>query len=100
MAAWVIVGGPIENLAPPDGLDAVAWTWEIEREGERRKLTIIVSTRTLLAATGHPCQDAARARETKGRNYVEAVLDQDSPPRYREVNTAHTSPDNLLDRYE
>jgi hypothetical protein len=61
------VDGPVENLDPPDGLDAVAWTWEIERDGERRKVTIIMS-RTLLAASGHPSRDAAIARETKGRN--------------------------------
>lgn len=99
VAAWEITDGPVENLDPPDGLDAVTWTWGIERERERRNVTIIMS-RTLLAATGHASQDAALARETKGRNYVEAVLDQENPPRYREVNTAQTSPDNLLDRYD
>lgn len=99
VAAWAIVGGPVENPDPPDGLDAISWTWEIERNGERRKVTILMS-RTLLAASGHPSEDAALARETKGRNYVEAVLDQENPPRYREANTVHASADNLLDRYK
>jgi len=57
-------------------------------------------SRTLLESTGHPSQDAAVARETKGRNYVEAVLDQETPPRYCEANTDHTPADYLLDRYE
>jgi hypothetical protein len=99
MAAWVIVDGPIEDLNPPGGLDAVTWTWDLERDGQRRQVTVIMS-RTLLGATGHPSQDAAVARETKGRNYVEAVLDQEAPPRYREANTEHTLADNILDRYE
>jgi hypothetical protein len=42
----------------------------------------------------------AEARQTKGRNYVEAVLDQDDPPRYREANTARTLADNLVDRWK
>jgi hypothetical protein len=96
---WVIVDGPVEDPDPPGGLDAVTWTWEIERGGQRRKVTIIMS-RTLLGASGHPSADATLARETKGRNYVEAVLDWDDPPRYREANTAHTLADNLLDRYD
>lgn len=99
MARWVIRDGPAEDPYPPGGLDAVTWTWEIERGGQRRKVTIIMS-RTLLGATGHPSDDAALARATKGRNYVEAVLDQGNPPRYREANTAHTLADNLLDRWE
>ena len=57
-------------------------------------------SRTLLAATGFPSEDAAEARQTKGRNYVEAVLDQDDPPRYREANSARTLADNLVDRWE
>ncbi len=97
MARWVIVGWLVADLCPPGGLDAVTWTWEIERGGQRRKVTIIMS-RTLVGATGHPSDDAALARETKGRNYVQAVLDRDDPPRYREANTAHTVADNLLDR--
>lgn len=70
--------------------------WEIERAGERRKVTIIMS-RTLLSATGHPSDDTALARETRGPNHVEAVLVQESSPRYREVNTAHTPADNVLE---
>jgi hypothetical protein len=94
---WAIVSGPVEDLYPPGGLDAVTWTWEVERGGQRRKVTIIMS-RTLLAATGHPSHPAALARQSKGRNYVEAVLDREEPPRHREANTAHTLGDNLLDR--
>jgi len=74
-----IVDAPVEDLDPPDGLDAVTWTWDIEREGQRRQITVAMS-RTLLESTGHPSQDAAVARETKGRNYVEAVLDQKTHP--------------------
>ncbi len=97
---WRIVDGPVEDLYPRGGADAVWWTWEIERgDDERRKVTIVMS-RTLLGATGHPSDDAATARETQGRNYVEAVLDRDEPPRYREANTARTLADNLVDRSE
>lgn len=95
----VIADGPVEDLYPPGGLDAVTWTWDIERDDQRRQITIIMS-RTLLGASGHPSEDAALARETKGRNYVEAVLDQEGPPRYREANTAHTLAENLLDRHD
>lgn len=77
----------------------MAWTWEIERGGERREMTILMS-RTLLAATGHQSEDAAEARRTHGRNYVEAVLELVHPPRYRESNTARTLSDNLIDRWE
>ena len=99
MSTWKIVGGPDENQLPAGGKDAVIWTWEIERDGDRRKIQIVMS-RTLFAATGHPSEDAATARETKGRNYVEAVLDRDEPPRSREANTAHSLVDTLLDSDE
>jgi hypothetical protein len=99
MSDWTIVAGPEELLYPPGGKDAVIWTWEIERAGERRKIQIVMS-RTLLAATGHPSDDAATARETKGRNYVEAVLDRDDPPRSREANIGHSLVDTLLDSGE
>jgi hypothetical protein len=61
---------------------------------------MILMSRTLLASTGHPSEDAAEARRTHGRNYVEAVLHLDDPPRYREANTARTLADNLVDRWE
>lgn len=99
MAEWRIVAGPEEVLYPSGGKDAVIWTWEIERDGDQRKIQIVLS-RTLFAATGHPSDDAAKARETKGRNYVEAVLDRDDPPRSREANTAQSLVDTLLDSGE
>ena len=99
VSRWMIVGGPVEDLYPAGGLDAVTWTWEIERAGHRRKVTIVMS-RTLYGATAHPSDDAALAGETKGRNYLEAILDRDEPPRYREANSTHTLADNLLDRLE
>jgi hypothetical protein len=99
VTSWTIVGGPEEDLYPPGGKDAVIWTWEIERDGERRTIQIVMS-RTLLAATAHPSDDAATARETKGRNYVEAVLDRADPPRSREANTGHSLVDTLLDSHE
>ena len=98
--AWEIVEGPSSTPHPRGpSADGVAWMWEIERGGERREMTILMS-RTLLAATGHPSEDAAEARRTHGRNYVEAILDLDDPPRYRESNTARTLADNLIDRWE
>lgn len=99
MTKWKIVAGPHEDLYPAGGKDAVIWTWEIERDGERRKIQIVMS-RTLFAATGHPSDDADTARLTKGRNYVEAVLDQDNPPRRREANTAHSLVNTLVDSEE
>lgn len=69
----------VEDLYPPGALDAVTWTSDIERDDQRRQITIIMS-RTLLGASGHPSEDAALARDTKGRNYVEAVVDQEDPP--------------------
>ncbi len=77
--AWKIVAGPFDTPHPRGpSADGVAWTWEIERGGERREMTILMS-RTLLAGTGHPSEDAAEARRTHGRNYVEAVLELDEP---------------------
>ena len=99
VSGWTIVDGPEEDLYPLGGKDAVIWTWEIERDGDRRKIQIVMS-RTLFAATDHPSDDAATARETKGRNYVEAVLDREDPPRSREANTAHSLVDTLLDSDE
>jgi len=99
MTKWTIVDGPDEDLSPPGGRDAVIWTWEIERDGERRMIRIVMS-RTLLGATSHPSEDAARAREEKGRNYVEAVLNQDDPPRSREANTTRSLVDTLIDSWD
>jgi hypothetical protein len=98
MSAWRIVGEPVVNELPAGGADAVDWIWEIERDAERRTVTIRMS-RTLLGSTGHASEDAASARETQGRNYVEAVLDQDDPPRRREANTARTLANNLVDSW-
>ena len=73
----------------------VTWTWVIERDGERRNITIEMS-RTLYEA-GDVSDDAAQARGTKGRNYVEAVLDKDDPPRNRRADTTHSLIDTLTD---
>ena len=98
MTQWKIVGEPEEDLLPQGGKDAVTWTWVIERDGERRSITIAMS-RTLFAA-GDISDDAARARDTKGRNYVEAVLEKDDPPRFRKADTTHSLIDMLVDTYE
>jgi hypothetical protein len=95
VSKWRIVGEPIEESVG----DSTAWTWPIERGGEGRTVTILVSE-TLLAATGHPSRDAAEARRTRGRNYVEAVLELDTPPRSRRAITTRTLPDNLVDEWD
>jgi hypothetical protein len=95
--AWRIVGGPAETNDPRSpGGDVVGWTWKIEREGVTREVTVLIS-RTAYGATGLPSEHLARARDTRGRNYVEAVLDRDDPPRFRTANSAHTFPENLID---
>lgn len=88
-----------DDERPAGGSDAVDWTWDIEREWVQRTIRIRMS-RTLLASTGLNNVEAARARETFGRNYVEAVLNFDNPPSYREANTLHADADDLVDRWE
>lgn len=87
----------VEDPDPPGGLDAVTWTWEIERRGQRRKGDDH-QVPTLLGATGQSSADAALGRETKRRNCVEAMVDSEGRPRYRETNTAHSLADHLPDR--
>lgn len=91
------MGGPTETNDPRSpGRDVVGWTWQIERGGVMREVTVLIS-RTAYGATGLPKEHLDRARETRGQNYVEAVLDLDDPPRFRTADTAHTFPDHLID---
>lgn len=102
MSKWRFVGGPTESDREPrhgDGYDGVVWTWLIERDGLTRPIHILMAG-TLHASTGHPSRDAAEARASMGRNYVEAVLDQEDPPRYRTANSDYTAPDDLIDEWE
>lgn len=94
---WAVVEGPVESDDPRDpSRDAAGWLWTIELGGERRTVTILLS-RTAMSSTGHPSEDLKRARRTKGRNYVETVLDRDDPPRFLTARTDRTLEGNLIE---
>jgi hypothetical protein len=77
--SWEIANGPreFENL---HGFEMdVAWGYDLERDGYRRTVSVIVAPGCLGADLG---DDAYRAIVTQGRSAVEAICVRDDPPRY------------------
>ena len=63
-----------------DHLDVeYGWAYELERDRERRQISVYVTPGTTVANVPEEC---VRAIRTDGRSAVEAVLDRDRPPRY------------------
>jgi hypothetical protein len=79
MLSWEIASGPREF----DGLSGfdmdVAWAYDLERDGYRRPVSVVLGRGCLGADLP---DDAYRAVVTEGRSAVEAVCERDQPPRY------------------
>lgn len=76
--AWEIAGplGPhTEN-----GYDGSGWLWELQKDGEARRVFVLVSG-SALASDHVQCDDTADAIRTEGRSEVERVASLDDPPR-------------------
>jgi hypothetical protein len=88
MAAWVVRQGPRELVDQIEtfDMDFPAWAYELEREGRRHMVTVVVAGGRM-----HSLQlaDASRhAIATRGRTAVDRVLDRDEPPRFILVTSA------------
>lgn len=81
MAGWEIVFGARE--VEPDGRSdaAVCWAYELERDGERRTLSVEVTRAAAIGDKGMAPDDVRRALTTRGSSAVMAVIDRDQPPR-------------------
>ena len=79
MVRWIVVSGPrgIAELADVDL--AYGWAYDIERDNERRTVTVYLAGGLTVASVPEECR---RAIHTDGRSAVEAVLDRARPPRY------------------
>jgi hypothetical protein len=80
MTAWKIVSGP-RAYETEEGSDRDAgrgWTYDIERDGGRRQISVEVAE-TIDAGNATSLDDAQRALSTQGRSAVEAVLEQVDP---------------------
>lgn len=73
---WVIESGPEEIERP--GWDAEFWKWTL-REGTRKASTVIKISGTAMAANV-AYSATAQAKESRGREVVESVLDWYLPP--------------------
>jgi len=70
---WQIVGEPVEYHRGADGADIdVGWTWDIERNGERRRVRVEVAGGRL-TSVDLP-SDARRAIETQGHSAIARLL--------------------------
>ena len=76
---WTI-SRQVEPHARP-GVDAKGWIWEIERDGDTRRLMVEIS-RTALGVDEQALPiDTAAAIKTEGQSQVEEVLEHENPPR-------------------
>lgn len=73
--SWRIRSGPHPVLQKDN-----AWAWEIERNGEARRVLVGVTTRAMELSVDVLPEETAQARRTQGRNAVENILDREDPP--------------------
>jgi hypothetical protein len=87
MTEWEIVVGSRE-YEPGEGRDAtVGWSFELERDGVRRIISVEVA-RALALSPKHEAPLVVRqALTTRGSSAVMAILDRDTPPRRLRVDT-------------
>lgn len=76
---WEILG----NLGPyaRSGFDAGGWLWEIERDGEAKRVLVEITGTALAVSTEYLPADTRAAIETEGRSEVERVVGLEEPPR-------------------
>jgi hypothetical protein len=78
LVAWQIAG-QVGPHTEPD-YDGSGWLWELTRDGDARRVFVLVSG-SALASAHVPCDDTAEAIRTEGRSEVERVAALDDPPR-------------------
>jgi hypothetical protein len=81
---WTIVSTDPEDVSDFEK-DASRWLWEIERDGERRRIEVMLTMPSV--ASANPLADVREARETKGQSALERYLENDDPPRQILVST-------------
>jgi hypothetical protein len=76
---WII-NGQIQPYAR-SGVDAEGWLWEIERDGEARRVLVEI-TRTALAVNRDTLPgDTGAAIRTEGHSQIVELVNIDEPPR-------------------
>lgn len=93
---WTING----NIGPHarSGVDASGWLWEIEREGEERRVLVEVSRSALASTESSLPGETAAAIRTEGHSEIVKILRLDEPPRLIACGTIgcrHMSADEL-----
>lgn len=82
--AWERISGPRE-VAQIGSFDmSRGWGYTIRRDTEERTIGVIVAR----APLGDLPPDAKAAMETRGRSAVDAVPEQEDPPRYLIITSA------------
>lgn len=71
------------------GVDAHGWLWEIERDGEERRVLVEVAGTVwaIHGVGGQLFEQVRQAIETEGLSEVERVVEMDEPPRVISVTT-------------
>jgi hypothetical protein len=73
------------------GADASGWLWEVQRDGEPKRVLVEVSG-TARAVAEHTLPDETReAIRTQGESEVRKVLEMEEPPRIVKCGTAGCS---------
>jgi hypothetical protein len=76
--AWEISGSHGRHSEPD--FDGSGWLWELQRDGDARRVLVLVSGSALASESGL-CDDTAEAIRTEGRSEVERVASIAEPPR-------------------
>jgi hypothetical protein len=76
--AWEVAGQIGPHTEP--GYDGSGWLWELHRDGEARRVLVLVSGSALASEHVQP-EDTAEAIRTEGRSEVSRVAALDDPPR-------------------
>lgn len=83
--AWKRISGPRE-VDQIESYDMTrGWGYTIRRGDEERTIGVIVARGI---SVGDLPTDSAAAMQTRGRSAVDAVLDQDEPPRFLVVTSS------------
>lgn len=90
MSEWKIDAGPRRYDSRGTADIDVGWAYDIERNGERRTISVEVAGGR--SGSDELPDDARRAIRTSGRSAVESVLGEDDPPRYLLVGSLGVRP--------
>jgi hypothetical protein len=92
---WQIAGNL--GVYARSGFDASGWLWEIEKDGESRRVLVEITGTALAVAPETLPEDTRDAISSEGASEVTKVLDADDPPRVIACGTGgcrHVLPDN------